>query len=249
MRSLVHALSERIRPAATIRLGNRAVRVLRSGSAWRIERSLGGPIESDGVVVALPSYRAAELVREVDATLALELEAIPYASTAVVVTGHALADVRHPLDAFGLVVPHIERRRVLAISFASRKLEERAPTGSVQLRTFVGGALQPELFDLSDARIEGIVERELRELLGVEGPPDFIRVLRHARAMPQYLVGHLDLLAKVDRAVAALPGLALAGNAYRGVGIPDCVHSGEAAAEAVFRVISASSRERAILSL
>jgi oxygen-dependent protoporphyrinogen oxidase len=240
MRTLVDRLRQRVAESSKISLGTRAASVVPKGEGWIIERRDGPALECDGVIVALPAYAAAELVRSVRPSLADRLARIPYASTAVVVTGHALADIAHPLDAFGLVIPHVERRKVLAVSFASRKLAGRAPEGSVQLRTFVGGALQPELYELSDGRIEGMVLDELRDLLGVEGPPDFIRVVRHPRSMPQYWVGHLDLVGEIEREVEALGKLALAGNGYRGVGIPDCVHSGEQAAESLFRALTAA---------
>jgi oxygen-dependent protoporphyrinogen oxidase len=159
---------------------------------------------------------------------------IEYASTAIVVSGHKLADVRHPLDAFGLVVPAIEKRNILAVSFTSRKFPGRAPEGCVQLRTFIGGAMQPELMQLSDDEIRQLVQSELEEILGVTWKPDFTIVARWMRSMPQYHVGHLDLVAAIDRELSAFPRLALAGNAYQGVGIPDSIHSGELAAERVF---------------
>jgi oxygen-dependent protoporphyrinogen oxidase len=104
----------------------------------------------------------------------------------------------------------------------------------VQLRTFVGGAMQPELMQLSDDEIRQLVQSELEEILGVTWKPDFTVVARWMRSMPQYHVGHLDLVAAIDRELSAFPRLALAGNAYQGVGIPDSIHSGELAAERVF---------------
>ena len=189
----------------------------------------------DAVILAVPSYIAARLLADGSPALSAELNRIEYASTVVVASGHKLADIEHPLDAFGLVVPHIERRKLLAISFTSRKFPGRAPEGRVLLRTFIGGALQPELCDLDDAAIGDLVRRELHELLGVRGDPDFIRVLRHTRAMPQYHVGHLDLIARIHAATEQSPGLALAGNFLAGVGIPDSIASGEAAAEKVMQ--------------
>jgi oxygen-dependent protoporphyrinogen oxidase len=182
----------------------------------------------------LPAYRAADLVAPFADDLAGQLRQIEYASSAIVVSGHRLADIRHPLDAFGLVIPAIERRKILAVSFTSRKFPDRAPEGCVQLRTFVGGAMQPEMFELSDDEILQTVRDELRELLGVEGEPDFAIVARYPRAMPQYHVGHLERVAAIEAAAARLPGLALAGNAYHGVGVPDCVQSAEAAAQRLY---------------
>ena len=188
----------------------------------------------DAVLLALPAYAAAALLGRSDAALAKLLAAIEYASTAVVVSGHKLSDVRDPLEAFGLVIPAIERRRILAVSYASRKFAGRAPAGCVQLRTFVGGALQPELYDLPDKEILRIVRGELEDILGINWRPDFTLVARHARAMPQYHVGHLELVSRIEARIATTPGLGLAGSAYHGVGIPDCIHSGEQASERLF---------------
>jgi oxygen-dependent protoporphyrinogen oxidase len=187
----------------------------------------------DAVILAVPSFIAANLLRENNATLSNELSQIEYASTVVVASGHKLSDIEHPLDAFGLVIPQIERRRILATSFTSRKFPGRAPEDHVLLRTFVGGALQPELCELDDEAMLNLVRQELRALLGVRGEPDFAVVLRHHRAMPQYHVGHLDRVARIQSVLEQTPGLALAGNFLGGVGIPDSIGSGEAAAERV----------------
>lgn len=242
MGTFITRLVERVKAGAKVRLSTSAERLEVLAEGHRIHLASGEAIDADAVIVALPAFAAAGLLEGASRRLADELVGISYASTAVVVSGHALADVKHALDAFGLVIPHVERRKILAVSFASRKLADRAPHGSVQLRTFVGGAMQPELYELSDARIEGIVLDELHAILGVDGTPDFVRVMRHHRAMPQYLVGHLERVARIEEATRALPGLALAGSAYRGVGVPDCVRSAELAAEAVALGASASSR-------
>ena len=189
----------------------------------------------DAVVLAVPSFVAARLLADGCSALSAELNRIEYASTVVVASGHKLSDIEHPLDAFGLVIPQIERRKLLAVSFTSRKFPGRAPDGRVLLRTFIGGALQPELCDLDDAAILELVHRELRELLGVRSEPDFVNVYRHTRAMPQYHVGHLDLVTRIQATAEQSPGLALAGNFLTGVGIPDSIASGESAAEKVMK--------------
>ena len=153
------------------------------------------------------------------------------------VPGNKLSDIRHPLDAFGLVIPAIERRRNILAALVRRAASfanVRARRGCVQLRTFVGGAMQPELFALPDAEILALVRRELESIFGVQGTPDFEFVARYTRSMPQYHVGHLDLVRSIESAAARYPKLALAGNAYHGVGIPDSIHSGEQAAERIF---------------
>ena len=139
----------------------------------------------------------------------------------------------HPLDGFGFVVPTIEKRRIIAGSFTSVKFPGRAPEGKVLLRVFIGGALQPELLSLSDAETSKIVLEELRDLLGITGEPEFCDIAHWHGAMPQYHVGHLDKVRQIEERTAAIPGLALAGNSYHGVGVPFCVHDGEQAAERV----------------
>ena len=204
-----------------------------AGQCYRIELANGSSSTFDAVLVATASYRAAGLLGDLDRELAILLGEIEYASSALVVTGHRLTDVAHPLNAFGLVIPQRERRKILAVSFSSRKFPDRAPDGSVLLRTFVGGALQPELFNLSDEELVSLVRAELADILGVRGEPELARVYRYPRAMPQYHVGHLDRVARIEALTTRHPGLALAGNAYRGVGIPDVIASGESAAEAM----------------
>ncbi len=204
------------------------------GRGFMLELPFGAKESFDAVVLAIPAFRAGPAIAGFAPRAAEALAHIEYASTAIIVSGHKLADIRHPLDAFGLVIPAIENREILAVSFTSRKFPDRAPAGCVQLRTFVGGAMQPQLMELSDAELTVLVARELESILGVTGKPDFTIVSRWMRSMPQYHVGHLDLVATIDRELASFPKLALAGNAYHGVGIPDCIHSGELAAERVF---------------
>ena len=246
MAELVEALERIIRDGGVVRTGARVTALQpdiphdaagpRQAGGWKLHVSTESAqtVESfDAVILALPAWRAAELVAGFDADFAQSLRSIEYASSAIVVSGHPLADVAHPLDAAGLVVPAIERRRILAVSFSSRKFAGRAPAGRVILRTFVGGALQPEMLARSDDELLEIVRGELAELLGVGGREDFAFVARYERAMPQYHVGHLERVAEIDRARSKHPGLALAGNAYSGVGVPDCIASGEQAAERV----------------
>src|SRR5262249_14340489 len=138
------------------------------------------------------------------------------------------------------VVPEVERKKIIACSFSSIKFAGRAPTEIVLLRAFVGGALHPELFSLDDLALEEAVRAELRVLLGITAEPLLKRIARYPDAMPQYHVGHLNRVARIEERVSQQPGLALAGCAYRGVGIPDCVHSGESAAGAVIEALFGS---------
>ncbi|MCX7431227.1 MAG: protoporphyrinogen oxidase [Planctomycetia bacterium] len=192
--------------------------------------SLPTTIEADAVIVAVPSGAAAELLRSADPTLATALAAIEYAGSAVVSLGFAREDVTHPLDAAGVVIPRREGRRILAVSFSSQKFPGRAPEGSVLMRTFVGGALDPETAALDDGRLLPLVLAELRDVLGVRGTPRLVQIDRWRGAMPQYTVGHADRVATIQQLVASHRGLALAGAAYEGVGIPQVIASGQAAA-------------------
>ena len=192
--------------------------------------SLPTTIEADAVIVAVPSTKAAELLRPCDPTLATVLSAIEYAGSAIVSLGFAREHVAHPLDAAGVVVPRREGRRILAVSFSSQKFPGRAPAGSVLMRTFVGGALDPETAALDDGRLLPLVLAELRDVLGVRGTPQLVQIDRWGGAMPQYTVGHADRVATIQRLVANHRGLALAGAAYEGVGIPQVIASGQAAA-------------------
>jgi oxygen-dependent protoporphyrinogen oxidase len=242
---LISTLIRRVSEFAEVHCGAQ-VKSVRSVSTGRFEVELDSNSLSqrerepnkaaehfEAVILAVPSFVAAKLLSANSKTLSNELSQIEYASTVVVATGHRLSDIEHPLDAFGLVIPHAERRKILATSFTSRKFPGRAPDGHVLLRTFIGGALQPELLDLDESALLDLVRRELMELLGVRGKPDFVRVLRHIHAMPQYHVGHIDRIARIQAALDETPGLALAGNFLYGVGIPDSIASGEAAADKI----------------
>jgi len=243
MQELVNTLVRQIEEKGEIRINTRVTALGKSNESAAITISFArqeGPVESasfDAVVVALPACFAAPLLEPIDAALSKSMAAIEYASSAIVVTGHDLTQVAHPLKASGLVVPAVERRQILSVSFASQKFAGRAPQGRTVLRTFLGGALQPDLLRRSDDELLRIVETELAEILGVCGQPRFVVVSRHERAMPQYHVGHLSRVAEIDRLLSAHPTLALAGNAFAGVGIPDCIRSGERAMERLFQMV------------
>jgi oxygen-dependent protoporphyrinogen oxidase len=231
--SLVTAVAERL-PTDCIELNSPVQSIAREPHGrWSIVTSAAGVSTTnryDALILALPAPAAARLMQPVDTPLSTELAAIPYAGASVVILAYRRSEVEHPMDGFGAVVPHKEGRRIIAISFASNKFPGRAPDDQILLRVFVGGALQPELMQLDDQATLELVEQELRELLGVRGEPLLRQVARWDGKMPQYHLGHLDRVASIEQRASELAGLELAGNAYRGVGIPFCVHSGEEAA-------------------
>jgi oxygen-dependent protoporphyrinogen oxidase len=233
METLVRALADRL-PDSSVVLGQRVAAVERTGAGWRLATAQGARVDVDHVVLAGEAHGAARLLRYVDPTLATLLEQIEYAGAATVSLGYLRADVPHPLDGFGFVVPRSEGRAVLAGTFSSVKYPGRAPAGHVLLRCFLGGALNAGLLAEDDAALVARARGELREALGVTAAPILTRVARWPASMPQYHVGHLARVEMIERRLAAMPGVGLAGGAYRGVGIADCIRSGEAAAEAAF---------------
>jgi oxygen-dependent protoporphyrinogen oxidase len=230
MEELVAALARRL-PPGTVRLRTPATAIVPAPDGWRVHLPDGSDLPADGVVLAGPAPRMAGLVRAMEPGLASLLDGIVYASSATVALAYPRAAVRHPLDGFGFVVPRVEGRAALACTFSSVKYPGRAPDGSVLLRVFIGGALQADLLERDDPALARLAHDDVAALLGITGAPVLSRVWRHPRAMPQYEVGHLDRVAAIEARLEALPGLAVAGAAYRGVGIADCVRSGEAAAE------------------
>ena len=201
---------------------------------WVVRTDHDERFVADAICLALPAYASSRFLRRIDADVASELSGIPYASSATINLAYKREDISHPLNGFGFVVPFIEKRTVMACTFSSVKFPNRAPDGHVLLRAFVGGALQPELVDLNDDELIHRVRQDLNSLLGVHSPPMFADVSKWERSMPQYFVGHVDRVRSIAKRVERLPGLALAGNAFYGPGIPDCIHSGESAADKLF---------------
>jgi oxygen-dependent protoporphyrinogen oxidase len=232
MQVLVDALAQQVK--ADIRLNTRVVRLKHDGSGWTITTSKG-VINADAICVALPAYLAASLLDNVNERLADKLRQIKYASTATINFAYRRAAITHPLNGFGFVVPFVEKRSLIACTFSSVKFSGRAPEGHVLLRAFAGGALQPEIFALDEGEMRMRVESDLRELLGITEEPLFVEVAKWKDSMPQYEVGHLEQVNAIEKLVGEIPGLTLAGNAYRGAGIPDCIRSGERAANTISR--------------
>ncbi|MCC2671044.1 MAG: Protoporphyrinogen and coproporphyrinogen oxidase [Armatimonadetes bacterium] len=229
MQTLTDALIARI-PAETVRLDTRVDHLERQGNCWSLIDERGGITEADAVILALPAYHSARLVRHLNAELAELLAGIRYASAATMTLCYRKEDVPHPLDGFGFVVPATEKLELLGCTFTHVKYAHRAPEGVALLRVFLGDAA---LDGRDAATLERVVRADLAKLVGVTAAPLFTQLWQGSRCMPHYYVGHLDRMADIEQRAAELPHLALAGNAYYGVGIPDSIHSGEQAAEKV----------------
>ncbi len=227
-------------PPGTVRTNCPVRRITRNGavSPWLVELLDGPPLEADAVIMTTEAHATARMIDSEDPALALQLRAIPYASSVITSVAYRRDQVQHPLDGFGVVVPAIENRSILAASFSSVKFPDRAPAGTVLLRVFIGGATQPELFDLDDAAIRDLVTQELSSLIGVQGDPLLFQIARHARAMPQYVLGHLERVEAIRRKLVRYPRLFLTGIAFDGVGIPDCIRAAETTAQNVLDTLS-----------
>ncbi len=198
--------------------------------------SVAAGLKSDhfnAVIVALPALAAAQVLSECSAELSAELAGIGYSSSITVGLGYD-SDVREALPAgFGFLVPRSEEKKLLAATFVHNKFPHRAPADRALLRCFFAGSTAESIWELSDDAIVAIVRGELQQILGLRAVPLFARVYKWKSAMAQYGVGHLERLERIERLRRQLPGLALAGNGYRGIGVPDCVRSGQEAAKQV----------------
>ena len=217
-------------PGVRFSTSSEAVSIKRS-SRWEISTQQGTRLEADALCLALPAHQASRLLADAAPDISHDLEAIPYESVATVNLAYRRTDIPHSLGGFGFVVPAFTKRKIVACSFSSVKFPGRAPEDRALLRAFVGGALHREVYALEDDAMIRTVMEELRHYLRIEAAPVFTSVSRYPRSMPQYPVGHLARVTSLQSQLAAYPGLSLAGNGYRGIGVPDCVKGAELAAE------------------
>lgn len=193
-------------------------------------------IQADAVILAIPSYLAADLVADFAPDAAADLNQIRYVSTGTVSFGFRAADVPNLLPGFGVVVPRSEERPINAVTISSTKFNHRAPAGHILLRVFFGGSRSPGSMKLDDATLLATVRGELASLLDIHAEPVLQRIYRWPRANPQYDVGHLDRLTRLEAALP--PGVFVTGSPYRGVGLPDCVHQSQLTVEKVMAGLS-----------
>jgi oxygen-dependent protoporphyrinogen oxidase len=244
-KSLPGGLSEMVRALVTtlgadkVRTGTRVEAITGRGPFF-VRTSLAETIDARAVIVATPAYATSELLRGRDDEIARLAGEIPYASAATVALAFTRDAVRHPLTGSGFVVPRVEGTGILAGSWLSSKWPNRAPDGHVLLRTFVGGARDPEALKKSDQELVALSMNALRPLLGIRGEPLFTRIYRWERSNAQHEVGHVARVAAIERALAKHPGLFITGSGFRGTGIPDCVADGRATAKAADAFLSSS---------
>ena len=233
-------------PDGCVHLGRPVVKMERfrldgtDARRWKLTDSAGRCEEYDAVICALPSHEAARLLGDALPELTKPLGRIEHQGTAIATFAFHADQLKQEIRGMGFVVPTIERCPILAGSFSSLKYAHRAPAGRVLLRLFAGGARAPQMPDMDDERLVPLLLAELKKIVRIEGEPHLTMVSHWPRTMPQYHVGHLELVAEIEKQVAALPDFAIAGNAFHGVGIPNCSRSGQLAAEKILKQKSES---------
>ena len=241
---LVEALRQAI-GAARIRMGMGASGIVADGDGYRVILDAGEPVAADAVIVATPAHAGAHLLETLDPELGHELQAIPHVSTAIVTVAVPTAAVARPVAGHGFMIPRAAGSPVVACSIISNKLPDRAPAGWTLVRTFIGRAGQPDPLSWDDDTLIALARHELRRGMGIETAPALARVVRWPAALPQYTIGHLARLGRIAARLATHPGVAIAGNTDRGIGIPDCIASADAAVAIVRRhVDSLESADR-----
>lgn len=231
MQHLAEAVTARLTPSSLV-TNTRVQAIQREGESWVVAAGVRSA-NFDAVIVALPGPAAANVLQSASTELARELGAVQYSSSITVGLGYG-NDVRQSLPpGFGFLVPRSEGKRLLAATFVHNKFPQRAPEDRALLRCFFAGANAEDVWPLSDDQLIGIVRNELQQIVGLRAAPLFARVYRWKSAMAQYGVGHLERLERIKQLQEQLPSLALAGNTYRGIGVPDCVRSGREAAKTV----------------
>jgi protoporphyrinogen/coproporphyrinogen III oxidase len=231
MQSITDLLGAQI-PESGQRLNTQVQAVSPEFGKWLVA-SGGRTEEFDGVVIAAPAYVAAELLRNQIPRISAELEEIRYSSSVTIALAYDNKTRASLPLGFGFLLPRTEGKRMLACTFVHNKFPHRAPEDRALIRCFLGGSRDEQILQSSDKEITSIVRRELQEILGITAEPDFIKIFKWPHAMAQYTVGHKTRVENIRKIISSAPGLALAGNAYGGIGVPDCIRSGSEAATKV----------------
>jgi oxygen-dependent protoporphyrinogen oxidase len=234
MQQLVDAVTAKLDPAS-IRVSTPVNAIDRDGDGWSI-KAAGAQEHYDAVIFASQAWVAGALLAPTDPVLGEDLSTIPYSSSITVNLVYDEKKLGTLPEGFGFLVPAVEGRAMLACTFVQRKFLGRTPAGKAVFRAFLGGIRNESLMTEPDDALVAVVRREMSEILGektisVNVEPEYTQVTRWRRAMAQYSVGHQERIARVNKHAAALPGLRLVGNAYDGIGIPDCIRLGRKAAK------------------
>ena len=235
--TITDALAEKL--GDRLKLGVPIQGLSKSGSSYQLHTS-NGTVDADIVVLASPAYVSSDILKDLDPELSGVLTDILYPHVSVICFGYKKERVSHPLNGFGFLIPFKEKRRILGNLWDSSIFPNRASEGHVLLRTMAGGAKFPEFADMDDNKIIDIAFDELRQILGLKTEPDMVRIYRWDKAIPQYFLGHINKLDAIDKRLKNHPGLYLTGNAYRGIGINDCVENGYKVADEILKMVENS---------
>ncbi|QEL20266.1 protoporphyrinogen oxidase [Limnoglobus roseus] len=236
----LRTLIESLAAAVPVTTGVAIKRIEKSAADWTVHSEGQDRWPADAVVVTCPAHKQAELLADLDAPLAAEIAGIGYTPIAVVVVGYRRDQVPHDLDGFGYIAPQRTRRDALGVQWCSSIFPDRAPPGCVTWRALCGGVNRPDVMGWDDATLLRKVQDELRVTMKVRGEMVFHRIVRWPKAIPQYAVGHLDRVARIEAGAARHGGLILGGNAYHGIAMNDCTEQAERITERVERALRVS---------
>jgi oxygen-dependent protoporphyrinogen oxidase len=220
-----------------LKTGTRAVSVDKQKDNYLVYLSDGSHLNAEAVVFAAPAFETSGMVKGIDKDLASVLREIPYPAVSVVCFGYKRERFKHPLDGFGFLIPGREGRRILGTLWDSSVFPNRAPEGYVLLRSMLGGVKMSDLALQDENRLADVVMAELRDIMGITTQPDFVKVYTHKQGIPQYPLGHQQRLATIDKMISNFKRLYITGNAYRGIGVNDCIENSYALAERIVQEI------------
>ncbi|MCS7163975.1 MAG: protoporphyrinogen oxidase [Thermodesulfovibrio sp.] len=231
MAELVYSLESNL--SSKIIKGNRVIGITKQNSYYSVYLENGDTVESEKVVLSCPAYETADILKELNREISDILKTIPYPPLSVVAFGFKKEQIGFGTSLYGFLIPYREKRKILGTLFDSSIFPNRAPEGYVLLRSMIGGRRAPELAMLSDENLTETVLYELKSILNIKGDPEFVKIFRWEKAIPQYELGHEEKLNRIDTILNKFPGLYITGNAYRGVSVNDCIENSLKLAEKI----------------
>lgn len=235
METMINALTGFL--GARLKTGKGAVSIDKKAENYIVHLQDGSNIEADAVVCATPAFQTSGMIKEIDESLSSTLNEIYYPAVSVVCMGYKRERISHSLEGFGFLIPFREGRKILGTLWDSSIFPNRAPEGYVLIRSMLGGARRSDLAEQNEDKLVGLVTDELKDIMGINVQPDFARVYTHKKGIPQYSLGHEKRLDAIDENINKFKGLYITGNAYRGIGVNDCIENSHKLAEKIVKKI------------